>query len=112
MKIGDPRAAREWFLRARSTGADAALAVRLAAAERAIDTERPLEDEGTPAGADIGRPDIGQPDIRRPEIRHADIRQRNLRQRERNLRHGGIRPRIDAETWLGHYRFCLHFRPS
>jgi tetratricopeptide (TPR) repeat protein len=51
MKIGDPRAAREWFLRARSTGADAALAVRLAAAERAIDTERPLEDEGTPVTA-------------------------------------------------------------
>ena len=60
MKIGDPRAAREWFLRARSaasanaadtstpSAADGALAVRLAAAERAIETERPLEDEGTP----------------------------------------------------------------
>ena len=55
MKIGDPLAAREWFLRARSSSPDAAIGVRLAAAERAIETERPLEDEtstATAAGAE------------------------------------------------------------
>jgi tetratricopeptide (TPR) repeat protein len=57
MKIGDPRAAREWFLRARSSGADAALAVRLASAERAIETERPLEDEATTVSASSRKPD-------------------------------------------------------
>lgn len=58
MKIGDPRAAREWFLRARSTSlaVDAALADRLAAAERAIETERPLEEEQTaPLPASVRR---------------------------------------------------------
>jgi tetratricopeptide (TPR) repeat protein len=45
MKIGDPLTAREWFLRARTTSPDTLVSARLAAAERAIDTERPLEDE-------------------------------------------------------------------
>ena len=47
MKIGDPLAAREWFLRARSAAPDAIVSARLSAAERAISIESPLEDEGT-----------------------------------------------------------------
>jgi tetratricopeptide (TPR) repeat protein len=51
MKIGDPVGAREWFLRARSSAADGIISARLAAAERAIETDRPLEDEMAPAVA-------------------------------------------------------------
>jgi tetratricopeptide (TPR) repeat protein len=46
MKIGDPLAAREWFLRASTTTPpDALLAARISAAEQAIGKESPLEDE-------------------------------------------------------------------
>jgi Flp pilus assembly protein TadD len=57
MKIGDPLAARDWFLRARSTSPDAIVSARLSAAEQAIEKETPLEDEGlvrmVPAGSTV-----------------------------------------------------------
>lgn len=55
MKIGDPRSARDWFARATTGTPDAVLSRRIASAERAIATDRPLdEDAGAarPIGAD------------------------------------------------------------